>query len=186
MKTKFIYVLLAFLMVGSQFTLSAQNQSSTDKKHHFTPEQLMQKQANQMIRTLMLDDATAAKFAPVYENYLKELRDCRMMNRKPRPTGQEAGNNGAKQKSSPVLTDAEVERQIEGRFAQSRKILDVREKYYKEFRKILSPKQIMKIYQTEKSNASKFRKEFDRRRGQAAMKGKHKSPSHPAPRAARK
>lgn len=176
MKTKFIYVLLAFLMVGSQVTLSAQNQKqgNVDKKHHFTPEQLMQKQTNQMIRTLMLDDATAAKFAPVYENYLKELRDCRMMNRKPKPAGQEAGKGGIKPKSDAVLTDAEVERQIEARFAQSRKILDVREKYYKEFRKILSPKQIMKIYQTEKSNAGKFRKEFDRRRGQMMMQGKEK------------
>ena len=26
----------------------------------------------------MLDDATAAKFTPVYEKYLKELRECRM------------------------------------------------------------------------------------------------------------
>ena len=39
---------------------------------------------------------------------------------------------------------------------------------------MLSPKQIMKIYQTEKSNANKFKKEFDRRRMQMVKQGKDK------------
>ena len=52
---------------------------------------------------------------------------------------------------------------LKDQFAQSRKMLDIREKYYNEFSKILSQKQIMKIYQQEKSNMNKFRKEFDRR-----------------------
>ena len=73
-----------------------------------------------------------------------------------------------------MLTDAEVEQQIKGRFAQSRKILDVREKYYDEFRKILSPKQIMKIYRTEQNNAHKLKKEFDRIKKQDVEQGKHK------------
>ena len=34
-------------------------------------------QTKQIVNTLMLDDATAAKFTPVYEKYLKELRECR-------------------------------------------------------------------------------------------------------------
>ena len=76
---------------------------------------------------------------------------------------------------------AEIEKQIKDQFAQSRKILVVREKYYNEFRKILSPKQIMKIYQTEKSNANKFRKEFDRRKGQKHGQGKRPVHGRPAP-----
>ena len=44
----------------------------------------MQMQTNQMVKALMLDDATAAKFTPIYQKYLKELRECRMMNFKPR------------------------------------------------------------------------------------------------------
>ena len=172
MKTKFIYLLMATLLMGSQ-TLSAQNKNNKDNKERPTPEQMVQRQANQMVKTLMLDDATAAKFTPVYENYLKELRDCRMMNRKGRTKDKSAE---ARQTPKPVPTDAEIEKQIKDQFAQSRKILDVREKYYNEFRKILSPKQIMKIYQTEKSNANKFRKEFDRRRGQKNGEGRR----HPA------
>jgi len=34
---------------------------------------MMQMQTNQIVKTLMLDDATAAKFTPVYEKYLGHL-----------------------------------------------------------------------------------------------------------------
>lgn len=83
-----------------------------------------------------------------------------MQNDEPQATLLRAGaeQKGMKPQPKPVLTDAEVEQQIKGRFAQSRKILDVREKYYDEFRKILSPKQIMKIYRTEQNNANKLKK----------------------------
>ena len=83
MKMKFIYVLLGALLLGSQMSLSAQNNDNREKKQRPTQEQMVQMQTNQMVKTLMLDDATAAKFTPVYEKYLNELRGCRMMNRKP-------------------------------------------------------------------------------------------------------
>ena len=176
MKTKFIYAFLTCLVMGCQLSVSAQNQVNKGKKMNRTPEQFMERQTHQMVKTLMLDDAVTAKFVPVYQNYLKELRECRMMNRKQTPARQKVEKPGVKPESKPLLTDAEVEQHIKGRFAQSRKILDVREKYYNEFRKILSPKQIMKIYQTEKSNANKLKKEFDRRKRQAAVQGKYKHP----------
>ena len=57
MKTKFIYVILAALLIGSQ-TISAQNKDNKTNKQRPTPEQMIQRQANQMVTTLMLDDAT--------------------------------------------------------------------------------------------------------------------------------
>ena len=120
MKTKFIYVVLMALFLGSQMTLSAQNKENKERKQHPTPEQMMQMQTNQMVR---------------------------------------------------VMTDAEIAKMLKDQFAQSRKMLDIREKYYNEFSKILSQKQIMKIYQQEKSNMNKFRKEFDRRKGQKPGQG---------------
>lgn len=83
MKTKFIYVIMAVLLMGSQMTLSAQNTDNKQKQRP-TPEQMVQMQTKQIVKTLMLDDATAAKFTPVYEKYLKELRECRMMTHKAR------------------------------------------------------------------------------------------------------
>lgn len=77
------------------------------------------------------------------------------------------------------MTDAEIATMLKKQFAQSRKTLDVREKYYNEFSKILSQKQIMKMYQQEKSNANKFRKEFDRRKGQQPGQGHHHQGQRP-------
>lgn len=163
---KFMYVVIATLLVGSQMTLSAQNKDNKEKKQRPTPEQMMQMQTNQMVKSLMLDDATAAKFTPIYQNYVKELRECRMMNYKPRVKKDAAQSAETDKTPKPAMTDADIAKMLKDQFAQSRKMLDIREKYYKEFSKILSQKQILKIYQQEKSNANKFRKEFDRRKGQ--------------------
>ena len=123
MKMKFIYVLLGALLLGSQMSLSAQNNDNREKKQRPTQEQMVQMQTNQMVKTL------------------------------------------------------------KNQFAQSRKMLDIREKYYNEFSKILSQKQIMKIYQQEKSNANKFKKEFDRRKkGRKPGQGHHEGQKPRAPR----
>lgn len=161
-----MYVVLATLLIGSQLSLFAQNKANQEKKQRPTPEQMMQMQTNQMIKSLMLDDATAAKFTPIYQKYVKELRECRMMNIKPRVKKDETQATEATKTPRSAMTDADIAKMLKDQFAQSRKMLDIREKYYNEFSKILSQQQILKIYQQEKSNASKFKKEFDRRKGQ--------------------
>ena len=183
MKTKFSYVILAVLLMGSQMTLSAQNTDNKEKKQRPTQQQMMQMQVDQMVKTLMLDDATAAKFTPVYEKYLKDLRECRMMNHKPRTAKAITQSTDANaKKERPSMTDDEIATMLRNQFTQSRKMLDVREKYYNEFSKILSQKQILKIYQQEKMNANKFRKEFDRRKGQKPGQGHHQGQRNRAPR----
>jgi hypothetical protein len=75
-------------------------------------------------------------------------------------------------------TDAEVDKKMRDRFKQSRKMLDIREKYYDEFRKFLSPKQVQKVYDHGQMNRGKFHKEMNRRAG---MKGfnSDKHEAHP-------
>lgn len=182
MKTKFIYVILAVLLMGSQMTLSAQNTDNKEKKQRPTPEQMTQMQTNQMVKILMLNDATAAKFTPVYEKYLKELRECRMMTKPRTEKAKTQGTDANAKKERPSMTDDEIATMLRNQFTQSRKMLDIREKYYNEFSKILSQKQIMKIYQQEKMNANKFRKEFDRRKGQKPGQGHHQGQRNRAPR----
>ena len=85
MKMKFIYVVLVALLLGSQMTLSAQNRDNKEKETtSYTRADDADADRIRWLKRLMLDDATAAKFTPVYEKYLKELRECRMMNHKPR------------------------------------------------------------------------------------------------------
>ena len=68
-------------------------------------------------------------------------------------------------------TDAEIDQMILENFAQSHKILDIREKYYAKFRKFLTPKQIMKIYQVEKIDAGKMKIEMIKRQRGLGNKG---------------
>lgn len=177
MKTRKFLMVLVAVFVGSQTVLFAQDKKDAKpERKQFNREQMLQMQCNQIIKGLALDDATAAKFAPVYKSYMEEMRATRAMNpRKP------AGNKTSadKQTPKPVPTDAEVEQAIKARFAQSRKMLDIREKYYNEFRKFLTPKQIQKMYNMEKRNGDKFRKEMSKRQG---MKKQHDGKRRGTPR----
>ena len=69
------------------------------------------------------------------------------------------------------MTDDEIAQEIEQQFAQGRKLIDVKEKYYKKFKKILTMKQIRKIYSLERFNMRRVGREMDRRqhRGKAPM-----------------
>lgn len=152
MKANWMTMLLAVLLIGGQ-SVWAQHKPGKAERPRITPEQMMQKQSRRMAKALLLDDATAAKFMPVYENYLKELRECRMEGRK-----EMAGPAAVKEEApapevKALPTDAEIEKQIKDGFARSRKMLDIREKYFDEFSKFLTPQQIQKIYKPGRRNA---------------------------------
>lgn len=173
MKTKKFLMVLVALFMGSQVALFAQEKKEGKaERRHFNKEQMQEMQCNQIIKGLALDDATAAKFAPVYKKYMEEMNETRNMNVRRKADNKVAAD---KQAPKPVPTDAEVEQAIKARFAQSRKMLDIREKYYGEFRKFLSPKQIQKMYNMEKRNGDKFRKEMNKRQG---MKKQHDGRRH--------
>lgn len=151
MKTRKIFMVLVALFMGGQVAMFAQDKKEgRPERRQFNREQMQEMQCNQIVNALALDDAETAKFKPVYAKYMEEMRSTR--NVKPRAPRSEQ-------------TDAEVEQAIKERFAQSRKMLDIREKYYKEFRKFLSPKQIQKMYNMERRTGDKMRKEMSRRQG---------------------
>lgn len=103
-----------------------------------------------MVQILALDDATSARFTPLYNQYRQEMQATRQKHKRIKPT---------KQKGGPThpLTDEQVRKNIEISFALSQSILDVRKKYYKEFLKILSPRQIERLYDLEKKDGEKLR-----------------------------
>lgn len=139
----------AIVMISS-VTLQAQDvakQARPERKRP-TVEQMQERQRNRIVKELALDDQTSAKFAAVYQQYQQEMRALF-----PART--------AKAQS----TDAEVEKAMKERFARERKTLDIREKYYGEFRKILSPKQVQKVYSLERRRGEQMRQHNGRRPG---------------------
>ena len=168
MKTKYFFVLMVAVLMGTQ-VMNAQNETNkrTDKRMRprMTMEQLADKQAAKIVNDLGLDDKTAAKFTEVYKKYMKELDDVR----KEFPLYGVKGMKAKAQASIP--TDEEVDKMMRDRFKQSRKMLELREKYYDEFRKFLSPKQVQKVYDHGQMNRNLFHQEMNRRAGMKHERG---------------
>ena len=160
MKTKYFFVLIAAFVMGTQ-VMNAQRHEYGKKMNHkrgeISMETVAEMQANKIIGELGLDDKTAAKFTDVYKKYMKEMNDLRKEYMPKVKAGEVS--------MSSMPTDAEVDKMMRDRFKQSRKMLDIREKYYDEFRKFLSPKQVQKIYDQGQMNQGKFFKEMNRRAG---------------------
>lgn len=125
---------MVWLFVGS---VSAQD----SEKKRPSREQLAELQARHIAGSLALDDATAKKFVDAYRDYQQEVWNS---------------GTSMKKKGNQFLTDAEIEKNIKERFAHSRKLLDIREKYYDVYRGFLSPKQIQRVYELEKQVMKRF------------------------------
>ena len=81
-----------------------------------------------------MDDATTEKFIETFCQFQKEVWALG-----PRP-----------KRDSSNRSDAEAEQAMKERFAHSQKILDLRKKYYMEYSKFLTQKQIEQVYKLEK------------------------------------
>jgi hypothetical protein len=165
--------------MGTQ-VMSAQHHENDKRqpRKRMTIERMTDMQANKIIGDLGLDDKTAAKFKDVYAKYMKEMNDLRKEGMDFRMRGRiQKGDTLAKMKMQ-MPTDAEVDKMMRDKFKMGRKMLDIREKYYDEFRKFLSPKQVQKVYDHGQMNRGKFHKEMNRRAG---MKGfnSDKHEAHP-------
>ena len=172
MKTKYFFVLVAAFVMGTQVMNAQRHEQGKRPQGHrrMTIEQMTEMQANKIIGELGLDDKTAAKFTDVYKKYMMELNDLRKKNMPKKPDVKPEDG-----KTPAMPTDAEVDKMMRNRFKQSRETLDIREKYYDEFRKFLSPKQVQKIYDQGQMNQGKFFKEMNRRAGMKPQ-GSHPMP----------
>jgi hypothetical protein len=120
-------MIFALLMVVGASACSAQN----GNKRQMARERLAENQAYYIANQLALDDRTTNRFVVTYCNYKKEVWELR-----PRAKSRDG-------------SDADTDAQMKARFDHRQKILQLREKYYGEYRKFLTPKQIENVYQLE-------------------------------------
>lgn len=127
-------IALAVLMTALLgLSASAQN-ASQQQQQKKSREQLAEAQAHYIARQLALDDQTAAQFVATYCNAQKELWAI-----KPHMRGK-----------GKYTTDADAQQAINSRFERSQKILALREKYYKQYSRFLTQKQIARVYELER------------------------------------
>lgn len=132
MKKMLSMMVMTIAMLAVSMNLSAQENQS--KKQRMSREQLAEAQAKHIAHDLALDDATTVKLVKTFCDYQKEVWAL--------------GPRAVKGQKTD-MTDAETEQAIKARMERSKKILDLREKYYKEYSKFLTPKQIQRVYDLE-------------------------------------
>lgn len=138
MKTKLMMV-ATILLFGMGLSAQAQENGVKGERRKFDVAKMDSMRCQHMANELMLNDATTAKFKTLYMDYLTEMRNLIM------PMGK-MDRSAIKREPLKEMTDAEVQKMLENRFEKEQKMLDVRIKYYKEFKRFLSPKQIARIF----------------------------------------
>ena len=121
---------IAIMMIASCTTVFAQQNT---QKQRMSREQLAEVQAKHIAGELAFSDAVTEKFVKTFCDCQKEIW---ALGPRPRP-----GKQG--------MSEQENEERIKQRFAMSEKILNIRQKYYKEYSKFLTQTQIEKVYEQE-------------------------------------
>lgn len=201
MKNVMKMMALALMLLATSLTVSAQDKDNAQKQR-MTREQFATAQAQRIAEQLALDDATTKRFVETYGNYQKELwsiRPNKMKEGRPGmrggrgkgPQGKQGGQQQAKpdgqQQAQPKqrpqkkeMTEAETDKAIKARFEQSQKILNLREKYYNEYSKFLSAKQIQRVYTLEKQMMQRLAQRGGQHKGpRGGMRGDKQRPGKP-------
>jgi len=135
---KILFFITALLLA---FPLTAQQPASNRQQG----KQYIAQQISQYVSLFSLNEQQAQQFDALYKAYNKKMRAVHDLYQK-EPVAE-----------GTALTEDQVEQRILDNFAQSRAILDVREQYYKQFRQILTPSQINKIFEDEKARRAQIR-----------------------------
>lgn len=131
---KYLFLILFF---GSTMLLSLSLQSQNNPRFRIH-DRIVTAKLREIKAKLKLDQATYGQFYPLYLKYDKELSDIDF--RKP---------GRFLKVDADSLSTEEADQLIVNQLEIAKLLISIREKYYKEFKSVLSPQQIIKLYQTE-------------------------------------
>ncbi len=153
MKTKrYIMASLILLIMGLPIVSLAQG----IKKYPRMQMLLMEAQLAEIKRNIIIDDRDIPEFERIYRDYIAEITDLNMGNKRPPLVDM----------SLEGLSDREIEEVFIRQNERAKRQLIIREKYFYEFKKVIPPREIVKLYRIEREIAKKaqneIRKRFDR------------------------
>lgn len=137
MKNIIRLLLLAVALTAFSGTVSAQS-----NKQRLTREQLAEVQAKHIAKEMAMDEATSQRFI---ETFCQFQRDIWALGPRPKQPDDQ-------------MTDEETEQVLKARFAHSRKILDLRQKYYTIYSEFLTQRQIQRVYELERQMMERLSK----------------------------
>ncbi|MDP4268576.1 MAG: hypothetical protein Q8909_00470 [Bacteroidota bacterium] len=148
MKTIKILSITLLLLLSAQMSWSQQpGRLGENLRQRF-----MQIKLREMRRELNLSEERFEQFRPVYIRFEQEKQQS-----------SKGILRGAKAMRDGDLTNEEAERLFREQNEKARKLIDLREKYYDEFLKILSPQEILKMFKTDVEIQRKITQELKRR-----------------------
>lgn len=144
--------IFSILFLVSILFVSLNAKSQNQDRFPMLRERIVQAKLREIKLNLKLDQATFNQFRPVYLKYEQEISgiDFRMLGR-------------LMKVDADSLSADEADQLIVNQMKIARMLIAIREKYYKEFRTVLSPQQIIKLYQTEAELRRKVMQELKRR-----------------------
>jgi len=148
---KSINIIIFLLMFAA---LSAATQAQNLNRAPQIQKKIVDAKLQEIRRSLDLDQATFDRFRPIYVQYEKEIASVNVR-----------GQERLMRSNADSLTAEEAERLVMVQLQNSKKMLDIREEYYFKFKTILTPQQIVKLYQTEAEIRRKVMLELRRRFG---------------------
>lgn len=127
-------------------------------------EMFTEAQAKKIAEELKLDESTTNQFVTTFTRCQEEIWASGPHKERP------------KKENKSSMTDDEARQIIKDRFAHRQKINEIQEKYYTEYSKFLTQRQILQFYNIEKKMMDKFfRQRMDGRRGNNAKgNGRHR------------
>lgn len=126
--------IIGFFILFVSFSVLCNTVSAQGSTQRLTREQLAEVQAKHIAKRMAMDDATSQRFIATFCQFQREIWALG-----PRP-----------KRTHHPMTEAETEQALKERFSHSRKILDLRQKYYVIYSKFLTQKQIQRIYELER------------------------------------
>ena len=147
MKNRTLFLLLVFTLFSS-----VNSQSQNTANFPMINKRIIEAKLREIRISLKLDQSTFDHFRPVYEKYESEVSeiDFKKLNKLLKVDAES-------------LSSEEADRLILHQIEIAKRMLEVREKYYKEFKTVLSPQQIIMLYQTEAELRIKVMQELKKR-----------------------
>ena len=149
---KIVFVVFMLASMAMSCTLvSAQNMVH---RQRLTREQLAESQARHIAADLALDETVGKRFMETYINCQKDIWAL-----------------GPRLRRNAYPSEEQSEQEIKQRFERSEKLLAIRQKYYKEYSKFLTQRQIQRMYEIEKNMKRRLMK---RKTGVGTPRNRHR------------
>lgn len=140
------YTLVIILLVC--LNIQAQNQN----RFSMIRQRIEQAKLREIRQNLKLDQATFMQFRPIYLKYEREISRIDFKNQA-----------RLMKANADTLSTEEADQLITSQLASAKRLVFIREKYYKAFKSVLTSQQIVKLYQSEAEIRRKVMAEKKRR-----------------------